>query len=146
MGTRIIGPRPWLVPGMGGGTGTVDEDGNPVDPYGGPTTGDVADGIRDVVGGIQRRVRGEAKPDARAEPTAKAREVDCSQMPDETACNECLLNWPAPYWALCHPAQSDQLRVPAVHRQPALGTAALRFHGGRQGRSGADVLLSGYVV
>ncbi|MDI9273764.1 Tox-REase-5 domain-containing protein [Stenotrophomonas sp. PFBMAA-4] len=91
MGTRIIGLRPWLGPGMGGGNGSVDEDGNPVDPYGGPTTGDVADGIRDVVGGIQRRVRGEAKPDARAEPTAKAREVDCSQMPDETACNECLL-------------------------------------------------------
>ncbi|HIE1100036.1 TPA: Tox-REase-5 domain-containing protein [Stenotrophomonas maltophilia] len=91
MGTRIIGPRPWLGPGMGGDNGGVDEDGNPVEPYGGPTTGDVADGIRDVVGGIQRRVRGEAKPDARAEPTAKAREVDCSQMPDETACNECLL-------------------------------------------------------
>jgi hypothetical protein len=69
----------------------VDEDGNPVDPYGGPTTGDVADGIRDVVGDIQQRVRGKAKPDARAEPTVKAREVDCSQMPDETACNECLL-------------------------------------------------------
>jgi len=76
---------------MGGGNGSVDEDGNPVDPYGGPTTGDVADGIRDVVGDIQQRVRGKAKPDARAEPTAKAREVDCSQMPDETACNECLL-------------------------------------------------------
>ncbi|MEX5403918.1 Tox-REase-5 domain-containing protein [Stenotrophomonas sp. WED208] len=91
MGTRIIGPRPWLGPGVGGGTGTVDEDGNPVDPYGGPTTGDVVDGIRDAVYGIQQRVRGEAKPDARAEPTAKAREVDCSQMPDETACNECLL-------------------------------------------------------
>ena len=91
MGTRIIGPRPWLGPGVGGGTGTVDEDGNPVDPYGGPTTGDVVDGIRDAVYGIQQRVRGKAKPDARAEPTAKAREVDCSQMPDETACNECLL-------------------------------------------------------
>ncbi|HIE1100038.1 MULTISPECIES: Tox-REase-5 domain-containing protein [Stenotrophomonas] len=91
MGTRIIGPRPWLGPGMGGGNGGVDEDGNPVEPYGGPTTGDVADGIRDAVYGIQQRVRGEAKPDARAEPTAKAREVDCSQMPDETACNECLL-------------------------------------------------------
>lgn len=91
MGTRIIGPRPWLGPGVGGGTGTVDEDGNPVDPYGGPTTGDVVDGIRDAVYGIQQRVRGEARPDARAEPTAKAREVDCSQMPDETACNECLL-------------------------------------------------------
>ncbi|KAG1452670.1 hypothetical protein G6F57_015898 [Rhizopus arrhizus] len=76
---------------MGGGNGNVDEDGNPVDPYGGPTTGDVADGICDVVGDIQQRVRGKAKPDARAEPTAKAREVDCSQMPGETACNECLL-------------------------------------------------------
>jgi hypothetical protein len=91
MGTRIIGPRPWLGPGMGGGNGGVDEDGHPVEPHGGPTTGDVVDGIRDVVDGIQRRVRGEAKPDARAEPTAKAREVDCWQMPDETACNECLL-------------------------------------------------------
>ena len=91
MSTRIIGPRPWLGPGMGAGNGGVDEDGNPVEPYGGPTTGDVADGIRDVVGDIQQRVRGKAKPDARAEPTAKAREVDCSQMPDETACNECLL-------------------------------------------------------
>ncbi|HEL4110950.1 TPA: hypothetical protein UM343_001075 [Stenotrophomonas maltophilia] len=91
MGTRIIGPRPWLGPGVGGGNGGVDEDGNPVEPYGGPTTGDVVDGIRDAVYGIQQRVRGEAKPDARAEPTAKAREVDCSQMPDETACNECLL-------------------------------------------------------
>jgi len=76
---------------VGGGNGSVDEDGNPVDPYGGPTTGDVADGIRDVVGDIRQRVRDKAKPDARAEPTAKAREVDCSQMPDETACNECLL-------------------------------------------------------
>jgi len=91
MGTRIIGSRPWLGPGMGDGNGSVDEDGNLVDPYGGPTTGDVLDGIRDAVGGIQQRVRGEAKPDARAEPVAKAREVDCSQMPDETACNECLL-------------------------------------------------------
>lgn len=91
MGTRIIGPRPWLGPGMGGGNGGVDEDGHPVEPHGGPTTGDVVDGIRDVVDGIQRRVRGEAKPDARAEPKVKAREVDCSQMPDETACNECLL-------------------------------------------------------
>ncbi|KAG1545045.1 hypothetical protein G6F50_013796 [Rhizopus delemar] len=117
---------------MGGGNGSVDEDGNPVEPYGGPTTGDVADGIRDVVGDIQQRVRGKAKPDARAEPTAKAREVDCSQMPGETACNECLLK--------------EGFIVPAVHRQPALGTAALWIHGGGQGRSGADVLLSGYVV
>jgi len=62
-----------------------------VNPYGGPTTGDVLDGIRDAVGGIQQRVRDEAKPDARAEPKTKGREVDCSQMPDETACNECLL-------------------------------------------------------
>jgi len=91
MGTRIIGPRPWLGPGMTGGSGGVDEHGNPVDPYGGPTTGDVVKGIRGVVDGIGQRVSGEAKPDARAEPTAKAREVDCSQMPDETACNECLL-------------------------------------------------------
>ncbi|MBO1748398.1 hypothetical protein J0657_11170 [Stenotrophomonas indicatrix] len=76
---------------MAGGSGTVDEHGNPVDPYGGPTTGDVMGGIRGVVDGIGQRVSGEAKPDARAEPQTKAREVDCSQMPDETACNECLL-------------------------------------------------------
>lgn len=44
MGTRIIGPRPWLGPGMAGGSGTVDEHGNPVDPYGGPTTGGVMGG------------------------------------------------------------------------------------------------------
>ncbi|HDS1655625.1 TPA: hypothetical protein QEL76_003602 [Stenotrophomonas maltophilia] len=91
MGTRIIGPRPWLGPGVGGGAGGVDEDGHPVDPYGGPTTADVMDGIRDVVDGIHQRVRGEAKPEARKEPQSKAREVDCSEMPDETACNECLL-------------------------------------------------------
>ena len=91
MGTRIIGPRPWLGPGIGGDTGGVDDDGNPVDPYGGPTTGDVVDGIREVVDGIHQRVRGEAKSEARTEPRSKAREVDCSEMPDETACNECLL-------------------------------------------------------
>lgn len=91
MGGRIIGPRPWPGPGIGGGVGGVDEEGNPIDPYGGPTTGDVVDGVRDTVGGIWQRVRGDAVPDARAEPTARAREVDCSELPDETACNECML-------------------------------------------------------
>ncbi|MDH5821909.1 Tox-REase-5 domain-containing protein [Luteimonas sp. RD2P54] len=69
--------------------GGVDEDGNPVDPYGGPTTGEVVDGIRGAMDRATERVRGNA--DARSEPQARAREVDCSEMADETACNECAL-------------------------------------------------------
>lgn len=51
----------------------------------------MVDGVRDTVGGIWQRVRGDATPDARAEPTARTREVDCSELPDEAACNECML-------------------------------------------------------
>lgn len=89
MGTRVWGTRPWMGPGPYGGA--VDQDGNPIDPYGGPTTGDVVEGIRGAIGRAQEQVRGQSQAGVRAEPQVRAREVDCSEMADETACNECAL-------------------------------------------------------
>jgi len=71
------------------GPADVDEDGNPIDPYGGPTTGDIADGVRDAIGQVRERIEG--KPDAQAVPRDRTRELDCSETTDETACNECVL-------------------------------------------------------
>lgn len=73
---------PYLPPG-----GQVGGDGTATDPIGGPTVGQVVDGLKDQLGGL----RGKQQSDVKTDPIVQAREVDCSQLPDETACNECLL-------------------------------------------------------
>ena len=87
MGIRAWWPRPTMGP-YTGPTG-VDEDGNPIDPYGGPTTGDIADGVRDAIGKVQERIKVDA--DVQSTPQDRTRELDCSETTDETACNECVL-------------------------------------------------------
>ncbi|AKK62432.1 Tox-REase-5 domain-containing protein [Xanthomonas oryzae pv. oryzicola] len=85
MGSIFVPPSafpPDLPPG-----GQVGDDGTATDPMGGPTVGQVVDGLKDQLGGL----RGKQQSDVKTDPIVQAREVDCSQLPDETACNECLL-------------------------------------------------------
>ncbi|AKO02888.1 Tox-REase-5 domain-containing protein [Xanthomonas oryzae pv. oryzicola] len=85
MGSIFVPPSafpPYLPQG-----GQVGDDGTATDPMGGPTVGQVVDGLKDQLGGL----RGKQQSDVKTDPIVQAREVDCSQLPDETACNECLL-------------------------------------------------------
>lgn len=89
MGTRPIF-RPPPPPGIYDPThpdgGLYPEDGAVSDPFGGKTVGQVVDDIKDLV-----KTDTQEKATPKAKPKTKAREVDCSEVQDEAACNQCTL-------------------------------------------------------